>query len=67
MMPPKERLDLLGSIFGAMGAGLATLGVVCLFVFGPGSPAGVVVAPRHILLAGIALIVFGCWLKLLAK
>ena len=67
MMPPKERLDLLGSTCGAMGAGLATLAVICLFVFGAGSPAGVIVAPRHILLAGIALIVFGCWLKLLAK
>ena len=62
-----HQLDLLGSICGVSGAALCLLAVIMRFVFGPGNPAGTILAPRSILLGGIAAMVFGCWLKLTAK
>ena len=62
-----HRLDLLGSICGVLGAALCLLAVIARFFFGPGNPAGTILAPRSILLGGIAAMVFGCWLKLTAK
>ena len=43
------------------------LAVIVRFVLGPGNPAGTILAPRSILLGGIAAMVFGCFLKLTAK
>ena len=62
-----HRLDLLGSICGVLGAALCLLAVIVRFSFGPGNPAGTILAPRSILMGGIAGMVFGCWLKLTAK
>lgn len=63
----KLKLDLLGSIAGVLGVALCLLGVIVRFTLGPGNPAGVIIAPRNIFLCGIALMVFGCWLKLTAR
>ncbi len=62
-----HQLDLLGSICGVLGAALCLLAVIVRFFLGPGNPAGTILAPRSILLGGIAAMVFGCWLKLTAK
>ncbi len=61
-----HQLDLLGSICGVLGAALCLLAVISLSFFGP-SPAGTILAPRSVLLGGIAVMVFGCWLRLTAK
>ena len=61
-----HQLDLLGSICGVLGAALCMLGVIMRILFGP-IPAGTILAPRSMLLGGIAVMVFGCWLKLTAK
>jgi hypothetical protein len=63
----KQKLDLLGSIVGVLGATLCMVAVVLRFILGPGNPAGVVIAPRNVLLGAIALMVFGCFLKLSAR
>jgi hypothetical protein len=65
----KQKLDLLGTICGVLGAASSILAVVLRVSLGNSNvnPAGVIVAPRNVLLAGIALMVFGCWLKLTAK
>ena len=63
----KLKLDLLGSICGALGAAAALLAVIVRFTVGTGNPAGIIIAPRNILLGAIALMVFGCWLKLTAR
>ncbi len=57
---------MLGSICGFLGAALCLLAVILRFYFGPGNPPATF-APRSILLGGIAVMVFGCWLKLTAK
>ncbi len=62
-----HQLDLLGSICGVLGAALSLLAVILRFVFGAGNPTVTILAPRSILLGGIAAMVFGCWLKLTAK
>ena len=62
-----QRLDLIGSVCGVLGAALCLFAVIVRFAFGPGNPAGTILAPRTILLGGIAAMVFGCWLKLTAK
>jgi hypothetical protein len=66
MTPLRQRLDLLGSICGLLGAGSCVLAVVMRMTMGPGNPP-VFIAPRNILLGGIALMVFACWLKLCAR
>lgn len=63
----KLKLDLLGSICGALGAAAALMAVIVRFAVGSGNPPGIIIAPRNILLCAIALMVFGCWLKLTAK
>ncbi|MHC4415328.1 MAG: hypothetical protein ACYS0G_08595 [Planctomycetota bacterium] len=63
----KQRLDLLGNICGILGVTLCILAVVVRFKIGGGNPAGVIIAPRNIFLGGIAVMVFGCWLKLTAR
>jgi hypothetical protein len=63
----KPKLDLLGSICGALGGALSVLAVGLRIVLGPGNPAGVIIAPRSILMGGIALLVFACLLKLTAR
>ena len=68
MNPIKQKLDLLGTICGVLGAVFAFIAVMLrLFVLGGGNPAGIMVAPRNILLGAIALMVFGCFLKLTAR
>ncbi len=62
----RHQLDLLGSICGVLGAAVCLLGVILRLLFGP-IPAGTILAPQSILLGGIAVMVFGCWLKLTAK
>ena len=63
----KQRLDLLGTICGVLGAALTLLAVIMRFALGAGNPTGITVAPRSILLGAIAIMVFGCWLKLTAR
>ncbi len=63
----KQRLDLLGTICGVMGATLALLSVILRFSLGPGNPTDLIIAPRSILVGSIAIMVFGCWLKLEAR
>ena len=67
MIPLKEKLDLLGTICGALGAGACLFAVLMRFALGAGNPAGIHVAPRSMLVGGIAVMAFGCWLKLTAK
>ncbi len=63
----KLKLDVIGSAAGVLGAALCLLAVIVRFTIGPGNPAGILIAPRNIFLGGIALMVFGCWLKLTAR
>ncbi len=63
----QQKLDLAGTICGMLGAASCLMAVILRANFGPGNFAGMHVAPRSILLGGIALLVFGCWLKLTAK
>ena len=67
MNPLKQKLDLLGSISGVLGTALCLVGVFVRYAVGPGNPAGVIMAPRHIFVGGMALLIFGCWLKLTAR
>ena len=62
----KRKLDLLGSILGVFGAAISLLAGLTRLV-GRGNPSFMTVAPRHILLAGISIMVFACWLKLTSK
>ena len=63
----KQRLDLLGSICGVLGAALCLLAVMLRLILGPGNPTGVIIAPRSLLIGGVAVLVFACWLKLTAR
>ncbi len=63
----KQKLDLAGSICGVLGAVVSVLGVALRLVLAGNNPRGVIIAPRNILLVGIALMVFGCWAKLTAR
>jgi hypothetical protein len=67
MTPWKQRLDLAGTIAGFFGIVICGLAVLLRFVAGGGNPDNMVVAPRNLLLGGIAIIVTGCWLKLTAR
>lgn len=67
MNPLKQKLDLLGTIAGALGAAMCGLAVLMRLSLGPGNHEGIIIAPRNILIAGTAVMVFGCWLKLSAK
>ncbi len=67
MSPFKQKLDLLGSICGVLGAVAAVLAVMLRLGLGGGNPTGVMISPRSVLLGAIALMVFGCWLKLSAR
>lgn len=64
-----QRLDMLGTLCGVLGAASCIMAVVlrlarALEIAGPKQ---IFVSPRGVLLCGIALMVFGCWLKLTAK
>ena len=63
----QQKLDLAGTIFGVLGAASCLFAVAMRYTFGPGNFEGMHVAPRTIMLGGIALLVFGCWLKLTAR
>ena len=63
----QQQLDLGGTICGILGAASCFIALAIRFKLGPGNFPGVHVAPRSIMLGGIALLVFGCWLKLTAK
>ncbi len=63
----QQQLDLAGTISGVVGTLSCLFAVAMRFKFGPGNFEGMNVAPRTIMLGGIALLVFGCWLKLTAK
>ena len=67
MNPWKQRLDLLGSICGVLGIVLCFMAIFMRFRFGAGNPADIIIAPRNVLLLGIASMVAGCWLKLTAR
>ncbi len=62
-----QMLDLFGTVSGVLGATAALAAAIVRIAMGPGNNPGIYVAPRNILLGGIALMVFGCWLKLTAK
>ena len=62
-----QRLDLVGNVCGVLGAALCLFAVIVRIVFGPGNPDGTILAPRSILLGGIAAMVFGCFVKLTAR
>ncbi len=63
----KEKLDLLGTLCGIVGAAACVFAILLRFALGAGNPAGIHVAPRSWLLGGIAAMAFACWLKLSAK
>lgn len=63
----QQKLDLAGTICGMLGAASCLMALVMRFELGAGNFEGLYVAPRSIMLGGIALLVFGCWLKLTAK
>ena len=63
----QQKLDLAGTICGMLGAASCLFAVAMRYTFGPGNFEGMNVAPRTIMLGGVALLVFGCWLKLTAK
>ncbi len=67
MTPFKQKLDLLGNVFGILGAASCALAVFLRLAVGAGNPGDVFIAPRNVLLGAIALMVFGCWLKLTAR
>ncbi len=67
MTPLRDKIDLLGTICGVLGAAACLFAVFMRFALGAGNPAGIHVAPRSMLLGGIAVMAFGCWLKLTAK
>ena len=64
-----QKLDLLGTLSGVLGATSCLLsGVMRLLrIFDIADPKQIFISPRAVLLCGIALMVFGCWLKLTAK
>ena len=63
----QQKLDLAGTICGMLGAAACLFAVAMRYTFGPGNFEGMHIAPRSIMLGGIALLVFGCWLKLTAR
>ena len=63
----QQKLDLAGTVCGVLGAAACLMAVILRANFGPGNFEGMHIAPRSIMLGGIALLVFGCWLKLTAK
>ena len=63
----QQKLDLAGTICGVLGAASCLMAVIFRAYFGSGNFAGMHIAPRTIMLGGIALLVFGCWLKLTAR
>ncbi len=63
----QQKLDLAGTVCGVLGAASCFMAVILRANFGPGNFEGMHIAPRSIMLGGIALLVFGCWLKLTAK
>ncbi len=63
----QQKLDLAGTICGIFGAASCLMALAIRFKLGPGNFEGVYVAPRSIMLGGVALLAFGCWLKLTAK
>ncbi len=58
-------LNRLGNISGALGAIGCALAVICRIILG--RPTGMIAFLPNILLIGIALMAFGCWLKLSVK
>jgi hypothetical protein len=62
----QPKLDLLGNICGVLGVAICALAVMLRFI-GAGHPSFMQVAPRNVLLSGVAVMVFGCWLKLVSK
>ena len=65
-MPLTKWLDRLGNISGVLGAGVCAAAVICRFVLERPGPEMKGVLP-NILIIGIALMAFGCWLKLSTK
>ena len=64
----RQKLDLLGTIFGVLGSLTVVLAVALRLALGGGDDqARISVSPRSILLMGTATLVFGCFLKLMAK
>ena len=64
-----QRLDMLGTLCGVLGvASCIMAGILRLArALDIAGPKQVFVSPRGVLLCGIALMVFGCWLKLTDK
>ena len=65
-----QRLDLLGTLCGVLGAASCIMaGILRLAraLFDVADPKQIFISPQAVLLCGIALITFGCWLKLTAK
>lgn len=64
-----QRLDLLGTLCGVLGATSCIMaGILRLArAFDLADPKQIFISPQAVLLCGIALMVFGCWLKLTAK
>ncbi len=63
----QQKLDLAGTVCGVLGAASCLMAVILRAYVGPGNVEGMHVAPRSIMLGGVALLVFGCWLKLTAR
>ncbi len=67
MIPLRDKLDLLGSIAGVLGSGICLLSGLLRLIFGAGNPYGLIIAPRNILRAGIAVLAVACWVKLSSR
>lgn len=64
-IPLTKWLDRFGNISGALGAGVCVLAVLCRFVLERRADMKGILP--NILIIGIALMAFGCWLKLSKK
>ena len=62
----QPKLDLLGNICGVLGAAICVLAGILRFI-GHGDPAYTPIGLRNVLMSGVAVMVFGCWLKLVSK
>ena len=58
-----QRIDLFATFCGVFGALVALVALIMRVVAGPGNPP-IKIAPRSLLLAAVALMVFACFLKL---
>ena len=60
----KDKLDLLGTLCGVLGAVVSVVAFVLRVLLGSGEPWFLEINPFHLFVGGVGLMVFGCWAKL---